>query len=382
MPAYHQIGHDSENLIFEPELAAFGGCIVSPVNYGPDKTRAQVERARKDSKTNLDIILDPQLYVPRSNRGQLRTWNYFPADVDTVDLTSMKWWFKINESLSKQATGLSLDAVCSPVMLPKADHFTDAYYSQALEISADLCNKLANTKIRPIHTAVVSLKELALPSRPMEVASLLSSTEAQEIYLILQTDVPARRELEASDQLEGAVNLIKELKAAGLKILVGFCAADMIIWKAAGAHSCATGKFFNLRRFTPRRFEDPSDGGKNIAYFFEEALLAFLREADIKRLRTRNLLSKHTEANPFAQAIFDKFQTQPGKAWVGDGWRQFLYWFADCEARVSDTQTAEAILHPAEQLWTTLNTPPTKLLFEEPANDGAWVRPWRIASGV
>lgn len=380
IPAYHQIGHHSENLIFEPELAGFHGAILSPVNYDPEKTQVQIKKAREQHSQGFDLILDPQLYAPRSDRGQLRKWRYFPADVDTIDLSTMPWWNKLNAGICAQAAEIKVDAACSPVILPKADQFTDAYFAQCIETGADFATKAKSAGVRPIQTAVVGLKELALEPRPMQVATIISRSATPELYLIFLADVPPRRELDASDQLEGAVKLIRELKRSQLKIIVGSCAADMVIWKSAGADSCTTGKFFNLRRFSRNRFEEPDDGGRNLPYFFEEALFAFLREADIKRLQARGVQSASTITNPFAQHIFKQFKEHPGTAWLAEAWRQYLYWFAECETRISKGESVDTLLKNAEELWLILNNPKTRLLFEEPTNDGAWIRPWRIAT--
>jgi len=35
----------------------------------------------------------------------------------------------------------------------------------------------------------------------------------------------------------------------------------MILWKAAGATNCASGKYFNLRRFTLSRLDEPEENG-------------------------------------------------------------------------------------------------------------------------
>lgn len=43
MPAYHQMGHDSENLLWAPELGQYRGAILSPVNYDQAKVGAQIE---------------------------------------------------------------------------------------------------------------------------------------------------------------------------------------------------------------------------------------------------------------------------------------------------------------------------------------------------
>lgn len=379
MAAYHQMGHDSENLLFQPELGSFRGAILSPVNYEPSRAIAQVDRARQELPDDFDLILDPQLYLPASDRGKLRQWSYFPTDVDTADLTSLPWWHRVNANLVRVGGELSLSAVCSPAILPKADSFTDSYYSHVVEVGSDLWDQCQpDNNVRVLQTAVVGLKELAIDNRPLEIASLLSNTKTDEIYLVFYCESTPRRELSASDQLSGAARLVAELKRTGLKLLVGFCAADMLIWKAAGADSCATGKFFNQRRFSRSRFEEPMDGGQNIAYFFEEALLAFLREADVRRIRQKESMSTATRRNPFAQKILDKLDNQPGTAWVADGWRQFLYWFVDCEERASRGEDVERLIAFAENLWLEFGD--AKLFMDEPRNDGSWTRPWRIAA--
>ena len=101
--------------------------------------------------------------------------------------------------------------------------------------------------------------------------------------------------------------------------MVGFCSSDVVLWKIAGAEACATGKFFNLRRFTSSRFDEPSQGGGQLPYWYEESLVAFLRESDVLRLQRRGELSDASLANPFGQAILEKFIQEPGRlagAWL------------------------------------------------------------------
>jgi hypothetical protein len=90
MPAFHQIGHDSENLLFESGLAKFAGAILSPLNYTPEESASQISELKK--REHFLTILDPHLYRPQSERLQLPTWSYYPKDVDTADLSSEKWW--------------------------------------------------------------------------------------------------------------------------------------------------------------------------------------------------------------------------------------------------------------------------------------------------
>ena len=135
-------------------------------------------------------------------------------------------------------------------------------------------------------TVCVSLSELGDPNDVFRIASALSQNAPSDYYIVAQSDFEARRELRNRENLCGLLTLIAALKQAGGTILVSHCSSDMLLVKAAGENHAATGKFFNLRRFTRGRFEEPGEkGGGQIPYWFEQSLLAFLRQADILRLR-------------------------------------------------------------------------------------------------
>ncbi len=105
-------------------------------------------------------------------------------------------------------------------------------------------------------------------------------------------------------------------------------------------------------------------------------MLAYLREADLARVRPLGLLSDSTERNPAAQQVLAQLDSEPGKAWIGLSWRQYLYWFSDVDRRIAGGEAVEPMIATAEANWLRLED---ELLMEEPRNDGTWVRPWRIA---
>jgi hypothetical protein len=155
-----------------------------------------------------------------------------------------------------------------------------------------------------------------------------------------------------------------------------------LLWKAAGASDCASGKFFNLRRFTRERFEEPTAaGGGQLPYWFEEALLAFLREQDLLLARKNNLLSEASLGNPFGPQILkllDAAKSGDKKTpWLGVSWRQFLYWFADVQERIEKGTSVDSLLSVADANWAKLER--ARVLFVERPNDGSWVRSWRNA---
>lgn len=378
MAAYHQMGHDSENLLLEPSLDAFRGMIASPVNYSESDMNAQIAGIRSaTNKSDFDVVFDPQLYFPRTERGCLRDWSYFPADVDTVDRSADGWWHSLVTALASTVGGMSINAICSPAEVPRA--YPDAYFEHTVRVGNMLAEALHGSSIRPLQTVIVGLAELSTPRRALEVASTVSATKCSGVYLVLVGSTEPRRELAHVEELKGAMRLIHALeREAQLPVLVGYCSTDVVLWKAAGASSVATGKFFNLRRFTLSRFEEPSGGGGQLPYWAEESLLGFLRESDIIRVQGQKLLSPVNESNPFAQRILQQLAQQPGKAWLALGWRQFMYWFADVERRIDDgTSEVRTMLREAESNWRQLED--ADVLMEEQRNDGAWLRSWRRA---
>ena len=373
MPAFHQIGHDSENLLWEAELDRFAGAILSPLNYTPAETATQVERLKKASKFTL---FDPHLYRPQSDRLQLPKWDYYPKDVETADLSSKSWWEGLVDRVAKTAIEIGVDAVCSPAIAPKA--FSESFFVDLVDHGNRLEQRLRGTNVHPFQTIVVSLPELTSRDRVMAIASIISRSHIQDCMLAFVVDVEPRKELADPEELKGAMRLVSVLADGGQPVTVASCSSDMLLWKSAGAVNCAAGKFFNLRRFTLSRFEEPSGGGGQLAYWFEESLLAFLRQSDLLRVQARELLSDASECNPFSRPILEAIPNK--KAWVALGWRHFLYWFADAEYRLhSGGVSAEELVNVADANWATIESAKPPLFMEERANDGSWVRQWRRA---
>jgi hypothetical protein len=373
MTALHQMGHDSENLLRDQGLSAFHGAILSPVNYQLDKTLAQIKACREMAE--FRVIFDPQLYVPNSERGQLTTWSYFPTDVDSADSTSEIWWDGVTAKLAEQVVQMPIDAVCSPTMVPRT--YENDYFELTVKSCELLSDRLSGSDVKVIQTAVVGMPDLTMKGRPLSIASILTGAPTDEIFLVLVGNTEPRRELKDPEELKGAMKLIRALEDAGVRVTVGFVSSDVLLWKHAGATSCATGKFFNLRRFTKARFEEPTGGGGQLSYWFEEALLAFLRESDILRALKAGLISDASKRNPFGRDIVGQLAEFPGAAWLAKSWRQYLWWFADVIARIETGKLeVPVLLKQAEETWQEIED---KILMEEPSNNGSWLRQWRRA---
>jgi len=379
MAAYIQMGHASESLIVDPGLQSFEGIVLSPVNRSPEQLKEDVQEFR--SKGQFDVILDPQLYYPRNQRRHLPSQPYFPNDFDTADFSSVDSWRRLGGKVALYSRELKVDAACSPAVIP--NRWTSDYYSYCIESFCALRSELKDGDPRPIFTLSVRLKELSDPNDAFRIASMVTTCQPESCYLVVEAELEPRREIKEADNIASLMVLIAALQRSGCSVLVSHCSSEMILLKAAGASACATGKFFNLRRFTPGRFDDEEDGGRLIPYWFEHSLLAFLREADIARIRRNvnpDFIGQADSGNIYGQQILTQFIDEPGKPWVGLSWRQYLAWFAAVEGRLSGREAPTIVdrwLREAEQRWLELED--KGALLEEIRNDGSWVRRWRQA---
>jgi hypothetical protein len=367
------MGHNSWNLVREPALKSFSGIILSPVNNNSGEMSANLVDLG-ELRGGLDVVFDPQFYKPKSDRGSLPTWNYFNGEFETVDLSDLKWWENRCLSLVQEATLVGASSIASPAFLPRA---FDLHYYDWVVNCAELLNGMVDSNTQScLVTAIVRVPELAQSGAPERIASILTRTKIARIYLVLYDDSPPREQRTDFEALAGAISLIRQLESAGSKVLVTFSGLDMLLWKAAGATSVATGKFFNLRRFTPGRWDDPSEGGRVLPYWTDEALLTWLREADIRLLLRLDLVDvRQARANPYSQAILDLLAKGEGDPWVALGWKQYLHWFAQLEPDISSKKVdVRNLLESADRQWTRLQKRGA-LLFDR-TNDGSWVRSW------
>ena len=370
MPVYHQMGNDSINLVFEEGLSTYRGAILSPVNCDKEGTAKFISRMR--ALANFEVIFDPQLYFPKSEMGCLPAWDYFPKGVRTADPSSSKWWQAIVDSLVASMSPLQPDAVCSPAMVPRT--FPDSFFEELVRVSDYLTEQLGEISASSILTLIVDLTDISQKGRALTIASIISRAKCDRVYVVFKGDTEPRRELNNPEEIKGAMTLIQVLEESGMSVLVSFCSSDVILWKSVGASACATGKFFNLRRFTLKRFAEPSSGGGQIPYWFEEALLGFIRQSDLIRVQQKNLASAASAENPFGAEIIRKFSAN--EPWLALSWKQFMWWFCNVEERLSSgVATARQLVEDADAAWATLERAP-RVFFEERLNDGSWIRQW------
>lgn len=373
MPAYHQMGHNTENLVGETDLNEFAGIVLSPLNREHDELSRHIEKFRELG--TYDIVFDPQLYFPRTERERLRDYPYFPADFDTADLSSLEWWNQLANNLDSYCSGLAVDAIASPVTLPNV--FDEDYYSRCIEVTKILTSKTRSYRV--LTSALVRFEQLGNIESVMRIASILTNVESDGFYIVIASEINPRYEFSDDHCLSGLMYLVNQLKNAGYPVLVSHCSSDMILFKLAGAESCASGKFFNLRRFGSARYDIPAGGGGQLPYWFEHGLLAFIRASDLLRIKDANLdaILKQEYSDNYWAAEIEKNLEQP---WLGLAWRHYMSWYGKTEKRLSEDDPANLVpnwLKAAEENWLLLED--NDVLMDEPRNNGSWVRRWRQA---
>ncbi len=373
MAAYHQMGHDSWNLVGEDELRSYRGLVLSPVNNGPAEM-AEKLGALGSLRSALDVVLDPQFYKPSSDRGSLPDWSHITNDFETADLGDIDWWADRCRKLLQEGERVGASSIASPAIIPRT--FDPDYYDSVVAC-ADLMDNMAQERqISTLVTVIVRLAEVAQPGFAERIASIVTRSRVNRVYLVFFDDGSPRAQRTDVDALAGGMRLIRTLESAGSRVLVAFSGLDMLLWKSAGATDVATGKFFNLRRFVPGRWDDADDGGRVLPYWTDDDFVTWLREDDVRLLLKLGLIDADRAAvNPFSREILELLQKHGGEPWVRLGWRQYLYWFGQREGDIEiGKATAREILVHADQHWTALDQRGA-YLFER-TNNGEWVRAW------
>ena len=99
------------------------------------------------------------MYFPRSDRGFLQSYPYFPSDFETADLSSIPWWQNILNRLSEFVETLGACAVASPVYHPRL--WNTEYYDLCASVSDSLVKELNKSSIR-IFTTVMTRSHLKI----------------------------------------------------------------------------------------------------------------------------------------------------------------------------------------------------------------------------
>lgn len=371
MGTFLQLGHESWNLAENPEAGPFNGIVLSPVNDSQVEAATRIERL--ESRDDLEIILDPQLYYPRSRRGSLAQWSYWSSDFETADHGNIGWWGQRAQDVANSCREINGDSFCTPAFSTRA--YSDDYYRFIVDIGDSVLPFARDIGVGALLTCIVKLADLEDATRALQIASVVSRTRCDRIYLTFLCGEDANREpLRNSSQLASAIHLIR-LLARDLRVHVAFASHDLVLWKFAGAADVSTGKWLNVRRFSPGRWVDEDANGRQVPYWSEDTLLTLLRDQDVLRLdRAGWFAERDFSNNPAAARILEILRNGSGDAWQRLSWLQYLRWARNTEASCATPALAEAVVEATDEAWGIVQD--ARIAMTDRFNDGSHARAW------
>jgi len=87
-----------------------------------------------------------------------------------------------------------------------------------VQVCESLQSELKGSSVEVIQTVIVNMQDLNSLERVMRVASIISKTSAEMVYLVFMSDKEPRLEFADMDPLKYSMRLISEVKRADLKV--------------------------------------------------------------------------------------------------------------------------------------------------------------------
>lgn len=229
------------------------GLILSPVNDEVKKIEALPIEIRRRS------IFDPQYYFPKDRKGKLVTYPFFPANmiegITTADFEEIAY-----ES-AQRCVRFQADNDFEYIVIPT--RYFDELPSNPLEKLDALCVNPFCEAVRIVRPAKPVL--LTVIAKHIQVVNselrdellnwITSKTDIDGVYLILERNTVSKQ-IKDSHFLSEALKIIYALKLNDLRVIVGYCNTEGLLYSIAGPDAITMGSYENLRMFGPKRFRN------------------------------------------------------------------------------------------------------------------------------
>jgi hypothetical protein len=247
---------------------AGGTVILSPRDLEPDQLLRFSSQIRKLNRG--DVLLDPQLYLPRADHARLRRHAYWPQEYETGNFWSGAG---VGDLISRLKL-LNEDIGSSYFILPGllATSITDdwlAYQTAVLEaggrIAADFPQFL---------TLAIGAEALRSQDQVHELLDQAATWNPAGYYIVCQHP---QGEYLVNDPawLANYLDLIAGLRLRGRQVVVGYCTHQFLFSSLSKATAIASGTWMNVRSFPPDKFyQDYEDEirQRSVWYYCPQAL--------------------------------------------------------------------------------------------------------------
>ena len=248
-----------------------GTVILSPRDLEPNQLS---KFAKEIKKLKGEVLLDPQVYLPRATHERLQSHNYWEKEYDTRNFWSGAG---VNEQLTKLLE-LNRRLGCAAWILP--GHSTSVISDTWLEYqrhTIEAAQNLQNNSFELIATVALNVDATRNPDKIHDLIESAKNWSASAVYLICE---PPKYQYLVDNPvwLTNIVDLIAGLRLSGKKVIVGYSSHQMLIAGCASANAIASGTFLNVRSFTIDKFhaqESDEKSRRTPWYYCPQALSEF-----------------------------------------------------------------------------------------------------------
>ena len=108
--------------------------------------------------------------------------------------------------------------------------------------------------------------------------------------------------------------------------------------------------------------------------------MTLIRDQEVLRLDREDwFANRDFSHNPASQQILEILRAQTGAPWLRLSWIQYMRWFANTAASVTNAEAAWSVLQDSVSAWR--ETQRLRILFIDPFNDGSHAVSWVNAFG-
>jgi hypothetical protein len=258
MDVYHQTGHNSVwNIDSFAEDRAGSGIIFSPVNDRADKILSISDEIKKVS------FFDPQLYLPKSLKGKLSSFDYFPSNISKNFQTSD--FDKEKREIAKRYIDFQLTNQFKYLVIPSRFHevlpsnFYEQFEDHLIEPFLTYYQE-TRPQNEILLTIIVKQEQLMNEEHRDELLNWLTGIhDIDGVYLIFENNFLSKQ-IKDTAYLYNALIFIHSLRINELKVQVGYTNVEGLLYSIADPNSISIGSYENLRQFNIKRFDDKSLG--------------------------------------------------------------------------------------------------------------------------
>ncbi len=281
----HQVGHCSNWNIDSFSLDSCGdGLILSPVH----QSATQIESLNPELKKRA--FLDPQYYLPSSQKKKLNTYNFFPEVIssgfETVNFSSFARR-SAEECINFQIKN-NFDRIIIPARYfdQMVAEYTEKQESYTVNPFLDVLRD--NTSDKPIYITLPLTSHMITDER-YRVQLLNWITTFPEIAGVYLFSSNERKTKQIADEnyLLSFIEFCRELKDAELELVVGYLNVEGLLFSLVGDISITMGAFENTRIFSLDKFlnsDDERRGPKPRIYV--PGLLNWIQFGQAKEIRS------------------------------------------------------------------------------------------------